>query len=304
MRNLLFGLLCIAAGLSYFACSEKFSATGKDASITPANTFAVVLKDAKIDNAIEATNYETDMISTAEASISAYDQGALKSGHIMDYAFFKALFEHFPAFKFHYFKGITPNISIVTTNGGFPKTMVLDYGESTVLDNGTVLKGKITMVLSGAPKSWGTTISVTYANYSVDSIGISGTTVKTKTKDTAPTFSEKSDLTVTLADGTNLHRVAEKTRIWIAGFDTEFNPADDIINITGSVTVSDSKGDSYSRTITKPLVKKGTCKFITQGIIEFKNSNGKFATIDYGNGECDNLATLTNQQGTKQIIIK
>ena len=82
---------------------------------------------------------------------------------------FRDMFEHFPKFKLHYRGGICPDLRVVTTNGGFPKTMTIDYGDSL------------------------------------------------------------------------------------------------------------------------------------QGVMEYKNSTGKFATVDYGNGTCDNLATKTTQDSTSVI---
>jgi hypothetical protein len=38
--------------------------------------------------------------------------------------------------------------------------------------------------------------------------------------------------------------------------------------------------------ITTPLIRKAPCRFIVSGIVEINRN----ITIDYGNGECDNLA--------------
>jgi len=70
-----------------------------------------------------------------------------------------------------------------------------------------------------------------------------------------PKFSESADITVTLANGTTIHRVAEHVRAWIAGSDTEFNPADDVIETTGKIIVSVSNGNEYSKIITTPFDK-------------------------------------------------
>jgi hypothetical protein len=213
------------------------------------------------------------------------------------------MFDIFPNFKLRYLRGICPDLSITTTNGGFPKTMTVDYGTGLEMANGHILKGKIIIVLSAAPFVSGSTRTVTFESFCTDLVCISGTSVKTRTKDAQPKFSDKCDLTITLVNGTVIHRVAEHVRSWIAGSGTEFNPADYVIEISGKVVVSDSKGNLYSKTITAPLTKTGLCKYITKGVIEYKNNAGKFATIDYGNGSCDNKATRTNQNGTTEITL-
>lgn len=301
MKKLLFGVLVVAAGYVFFACNQKSGSLGTDSLKTSANE--LVALDTKIDNVVETSSYESDVYSLGSSSVTTYSAG-LKSGGIAGGGgMFRNMFDHFPNFKLHYRGGICPDLTVVTTNGGYPKTMTIDYGDSLELANGRILKGKIIIVISAAPFASGSTRSITYENFCTDSICISGTSIKTRTKDPLPKFSESCDLIITLANGTTIHRVEEHVRAWIAGSDTEFNPADDVIETTGKVVVSDSKGNEYSKIITTPLVKTGDCKFISKGVIEYKSSTGKFATVDYGNGDCDNLATRTTQDGTSVITL-
>lgn len=54
------------------------------------------------------------------------------------------------------------------------------------------------------------------------------------------------------------------------------------------------KGDGkYEKVITKPLVKKADCKYIVEGTIEFHLDGEVVAIVDFGNGDCDNIATKT-----------
>jgi len=304
MKKLLCGILITTAGLAFYACNQKSGFLGADALKTNVNV--LVALDSKVDNVVETSSYESDVFSLATNSYSTYGVG-LKSGEIsggmMGGGMFRNMFDHFPGFKLHYRGGICPDLTLTSTNGGYPRTLTIDYGDSLALANGHVLKGKIIIVISAAPFASGSTRTITYDNFCTDSVCISGSSIKTRTKDPLPKFSETCDLTITLADGTTIHRVEEHIRTWVAGSDTEFNPADDVIELTGSVIVSDSKGNEYSKTITSPLVKTGDCKFITKGVIEYKNSAGKFATVDYGDGVCDNKAKRTTQDSTSVIIL-
>jgi len=301
MKKLLFGTLIIISGLAFFACNQKTGILGADGLKTNMND--LVATDSKVDNIVETTSDESDLFSLGSSSATAFSVGLKSADITISGGLFKPMFDHFPNFKLRYLGGICPDLTITTTNGGFPKTMTVDYGTGLEMANGHILKGKIIIVLSADPFVTGGTRTITFDGFSNDSISISGTCIKTRTKDAQPVFTENCDLTITLADGTSIHRVENKVRTWIAGSDTQFNPADDVVEITGSVTVSDSKGNSYSKTITTALVKTGVCKFITKGVIEYKNSNGKFATVDFGNGDCDNLATRTTQNGTTQITL-
>jgi hypothetical protein len=51
-------------------------------------------------------------------------------------------------------------------------------------------------------------------------------------------------------------------------------------------------------------VFKTSCHHIVSGIITFQTSNNHSWTIDYGNGECDNLATLTIGDQSREIRIR
>ena len=54
------------------------------------------------------------------------------------------------------------------------------------------------------------------------------------------------------------------------------------------------EGDgSFEKVITKPLVKIDDCKFIVEGTIEFRKGDQVVAIIDFGDGQCDDIATKT-----------
>jgi hypothetical protein len=232
-------------------------------------------------------------------TISAYNS-TLKSG---DQNRFRNMFENMLHFRLHYKNGAFPNITFTATNGTFPITLVIDYGTGTELNNGRVLSGKITLTINKGPFVSGSSRVVTYENFTCDGVSVTGTCSKTRTFETQKVFSEICDLTITLEDGTIVERHEERKKIWTSGTDTEFDPSDDVIEITGIVQVSDSKGNEYTKKITEPLIRTGECKFIIKGIIEFSSKGVVFVTINYGNGECDNLATKTKDGVTTEITL-
>lgn len=65
------------------------------------------------------------------------------------------------------------------------------------------------------------------------------------------------------------------------------------------------KGDKgkYKKVISKPLVKAEGCNYITEGTIKFFYGTKWVATIDYGDGTCDNIATKTWKGGSKVITL-
>jgi len=59
------------------------------------------------------------------------------------------------------------------------------------------------------------------------------------------------------------------------------------------------KDSKYKKVIIEPLVKTGDCGYITSGYIKYYElKSGEWtATIDYGNGTCDDKAVKTTKEG-------
>ena len=66
----------------------------------------------------------------------------------------------------------------------------------------------------------------------------------------------------------------------------------------------DLKGDGdFEKVITKPLVKIEDCKYIVEGTIEFQKDGEVIAIIDFGDGECDDIATKTIDGVTTEFTL-
>lgn len=65
------------------------------------------------------------------------------------------------------------------------------------------------------------------------------------------------------------------------------------------------KGDGkFEKVITKPLIKLEDCKFIVEGTIEFYKNDKLVIIIDFGDGECDDIATKTVDGETTTFSLK
>jgi len=51
------------------------------------------------------------------------------------------------------------------------------------------------------------------------------------------------------------------------------------------------------------LIKKGDCKWYNSGILQITPSKGDIITIDFGNGTCDNKASMTVGTKTTEITL-
>lgn len=65
------------------------------------------------------------------------------------------------------------------------------------------------------------------------------------------------------------------------------------------------RGDGkFERVITKPLVKLEDCRFIVEGTVELYKGDELVCTIDFGEGECDDIATKTVDGETTEFSLK
>lgn len=54
------------------------------------------------------------------------------------------------------------------------------------------------------------------------------------------------------------------------------------------------RASKYEKVIVEPIVKTDDCDYIVAGIIEFYESGELVATVDFGEGNCDDIATKTS----------
>jgi len=254
-----------------------------------------ILKDAEIEEAVELADYEVDFFTTPKSGLRDFGKDKKKPPRGGK----KPLGRR-------YHMDNCPDITIDSTETGFPRTITLNYGEGTELRHGKLLKGKIIIYVSDPPFTDGGTREITYENFYVDSMNIAGNKLMTFIGDnsTIKIFSSSSDLIYTFGDGSVESRSSNKVRQWISGIDTEFEPDDDIINITGSSLFVNKEGDEMEKLITDALVKTGACKYITQGVVTFSINGEVDAVLDYGQGDCDNKALLTKDGETTEIDLK
>lgn len=95
-----------------------------------------------------------------------------------------------------------------------------------------------------------------------------------------------------------------RTINWTEGNGTLSDKSDDVFVISGSGSGINHDGIAYTVNISSPLYRTGNCAFLKKGIIEIKPGNRLARKIDFGNGTCDNLATLSIGKFSKIIPLK
>jgi len=253
----------------------------------------IIVDEISVDNAIADINFESDFFIGAEGMMTGMQGSGMTGGGMhgggMNWDWDNSM---------HYQAG-HPNYTMHGGQGQYPDSLVMDYGMGTHLSNGRVMSGSMVIHTSEEPNGNGYTREITYEGFHVDSMSISGMTTVVVSGDNqnGGMHSVSGDLLITMPDGTTIHRESEIVREWISGGETNLDPTDDVMQVTGHVinTINEKNGTEtiYRKDIIEPLLKASGCRYFSQGIIELAQGGQVIATLDYGNGECDDVAVLT-----------
>ena len=266
MKNLkvyLFALVAVAAVVGLNSCNKT-----DDSVSTPEVSKTTVADYANIVTAF-ASDFDDELTSTEESD--------LKSANI----------------------GNCWTVTVDKNADGafYPRVWTVDYLDGTcTLFSGNTKKGKIHVSLTDFWKNEGSLKTVTFEDYSFNGNKMEGTKTILNTglnERGNLTFTKTiSDASLTYPDGTSISWECEKFSEMIGGGST-FLFADDVYSVIGTGSGINLDGKKYTLTITSPLIYKNGCFYPLSGIVEIATDGAEKQTIDYGNGDCDNLATQT-----------
>ena len=184
----------------------------------------------------------------------------------------------------------------VNPQNSFPKTIVVDFGTNgCVSADGVSRKGKINITLSDYVHNPGAVAVMTFENYYTAGLKVEGTITWTNTS-TANGISWTRQITngrvIEPLSGYYWTHEGTKNVVQTAGAGTPTNILDDVYSVTGNHTVTNPAGKTRTVTITEALEKKVTCHNVSKGKMKIQ-AQTHFAILDYGDGTCDNVATIT-----------
>lgn len=192
----------------------------------------------------------------------------------------------------------------ITPASGFPKTILIDFGVSCTDQRGNTRSGKIRIVLSDSVRKTNSTAVMTFENYFVNSYKKEGTITWTNTS--TPGTRSWTRLTengkVTAPDNRYWLHSGIRYVVQTAGVNTPMNLLDDIYSITGTHSVTNSSGKTRDCNILDALQKKTACHNIDKGTLKVQGPN-HYAIINFGDGTCDNLATISIDGRPARTII-
>lgn len=199
------------------------------------------------------------------------------------------------------FQGCAVREVEIPEDGGFPRIVTVDYGEEGCESGrGIIRRGKIILTITAERGEVGRQVIQTFEEFYVNDYKIEGTRTRTIVSEVQRTAVLEGGK-LTTPEGEVFTREANRTFDQIEGADTP-ERADDVFQITGSATGVTPEGNSYTREITTPLIKSRLCPWVTSGIVETTVGDAQ-RILDFGDGECDNVAMLTTDEGTEEIVM-
>ena len=275
-------VLLTLLSLLAFSCSQEADTLNEEDT-----DFEVVQDDATADAAFDAIDYEVQRIMNA-------DEGGRESAGTGERA--------------------EDPCAVITFD--LPnKTVTVNFGDENCegLD-GKMRRGKIMITYTGKFRDQNASSAVTFVDFFVNDHQLEGTRTISNIGANAEGYLQQQITLVngkiTLTNGKTITREANWTRTWIRGS----NPSEDEYLHEGSASGSTRNGITFTVEITEPLKRKRACfaeriPFPVEGskTITATNSEGAtfIRTVDYGNGECDNLVMVTrNGNGPFEVALQ
>lgn len=277
--NLLF-VMAICSTAFITSCKKTNSASTADEIET---TFDLSGKQAIADNLTQDDNDVLDEVTATNSLNGSYALGPITVNNVLG------------------------SCAVVTVTGNFPaKNISIDFGTGCTNGFGVIRKGIINIVLTDSLRKSGSMATVTFNNYYINGFKKEGTITWTNTTVTGsgiPSWNRKVvNGKITAPSGDFWLHSADINISMTAGVNTPNNLTDDIFSISGTRTVTNPAGKTRTSTTLTALQKKAACSNIDQGTLQVQGPN-HVAVIDFGNGTCDNLATISIDGRTPRTII-
>lgn len=178
-----------------------------------------------------------------------------------------------------------------------PFVLTIDFGETNCqCTDGKYRRGKFIVTFDGDYFSPGTILTFTFDNYFEDDNQILGTKVVTNKG-----FNDLGHLWWTVAvdgqiikanNGGTINWDCVREHEWIEGAGSP-EWWDDVYLIRGDASGTTAEGLAYTVEVTTDLKFKTNCQWIVSGVLEIQPDGWPLMVVDYGDGTCDNDATVT-----------
>jgi hypothetical protein len=182
------------------------------------------------------------------------------------------------------------------------REITIDFGDGCEV-NGNTLQGQILLTYERNPDAQQVFMTKSLVDFYFNELSINGT--KTFLKELSndngnPQFTKTLNITVVWPNGAEASREGTKVREWIEGaFSGIFS--DNVFEITGNWTANFVNGNTHTYQVLEPLRREVICYYFVSGNVDVERTNFS-GVLDYGQGDCDNQATFTFDNGEEVSV--
>lgn len=202
--------------------------------------------------------------------------------------------------------GDCAKITVTPNDSTYPKKITIEFGDSCLGRDGKLRSGAILIYLTAPLRKPGSVVTVIFRDFYLNHVKLEGTkTISNLSNPPVHTWKvviENGKVTFPGGRGYSFECVKYKTQT--EGADTKI-VRDDEYKIEGRSKTVFNNGITINLNTESALIKKAACHWISDGIVKIK-INDQVLFLDYGapnNGECDNKALLTWDNGNKHRLI-
>jgi hypothetical protein len=261
---------------------------------------------------------KTDDTDTDSARDNAYAESSYgDAANIADEAGQKGTVSNYKGIENDNLLSACATVTFTNKNSADQDTIVADFGAAPgcVGADGRQRYGQIIVYYSGKYKTPGSTHTITFNNYHVDGNLVEGTkTVKNNGLNPSNNMNWTINVNgkITLAAGGTITWTSTRGRELLAGWnatDSSITWLSSRWSITGGASGTSAKGVAYNANITSALIRDFSCsgagrRHFTKGVVDITPAGKPTRTIDFGNGACDDQATVTINGKTYNITLK
>lgn len=197
-----------------------------------------------------------------------------------------------------------PNVYVPDSTMPYPRHMYIDYGTGcTDPVDGKVRKGQIICTVDRPYDSLGAVITISFDTFMVGAIQFEGTVTLERTG--------ANSFTQTIVNGKcskagstpwTILFDAARTITFTSGASVSTDPQ--IITISGTNSGTDRNGNTWTSTITTPIVRDLGCTWLKSGVMVVTPAGKSDRTIDFGDGTCNDKATITIDGNTFEFTMQ
>ncbi|MBV7269227.1 hypothetical protein [Winogradskyella luteola] len=199
-----------------------------------------------------------------------------------------------------YAKDIPDCVTITVVAQQGYRQVTLDFGTEGCVINEHLIQGQIVFDYTRDPEAQQIMINYNLVDFYFDAKNViaSRSILRELSNENGnPQFTHDLSVTVIWPNGVQASREGTRVREWVEGFGSGVF-SDNVFEITGNWTATFVNGNTHTYEVIVPLRREVTCAYFVSGSFDVQRTN--FGGIfDFGNGDCDNQATFTFNNGTE-----